>query len=250
MELVWLEGQTSHKEEASSMKKLAIIPAYNEEKSIAHVVAAIQCAQPEMDIVIINDGSKDQTSRVARMTQQATVIDLPVNLGIGGAMQTGYLYALRHGYDIAVQIDADGQHDPGALSHILRPIEEGQVDCCIGSRFLAKTSYRSAWNRRIGILFFTWMIGWMTGKTFTDPTSGFRAVNRPIIEFFAEEYPEDYPEVEAIVMLERKRFRVKEVSVLMHARKAGRSSITPAKSLYYMLKVSLAVCISRIRDVS
>ncbi|NOV03352.1 glycosyltransferase [Paenibacillus sp. LMG 31457] len=232
------------------MKMLAIVPAYNEEKSIAHVVAAIKCAQPDMDIVIVNDGSKDRTSQVARLTQLATVIDLPVNLGIGGAMQTGYLYAARHGYEIAVQIDADGQHDPQALSHILEPLAAGQADCCIGSRFLMKTSYRSAWNRRAGILFFTWMIGWMTGKTFTDPTSGFRAVNRQIIEFFAGEYPEDYPEVEAIVLLEKQRFRVKEVSVVMHARQAGRSSITPVKSLYYMIKVSLAICITRIRNVS
>ncbi|GGI43183.1 glycosyl transferase family 2 [Paenibacillus marchantiophytorum] len=232
------------------MKTLVIIPAFNEEKSIASVIYAVKRAQPDMDILIINDGSKDRTSDVARATKHAVVIDLPVNLGIGGAMQTGYLYAARHSFEIAVQIDADGQHDPEALAQLIAPLLSGQLDCCIGSRFLMKTSYRSAWNRRVGILFFTWMIQWMIGKTFTDPTSGFRAVNRPIIELFASYYPEDYPEVEAVVLLERQKFRVKEVSVLMHARKAGRSSITPLKSLYYMVKVSLAVFVTRIRNVS
>ncbi|TXK85798.1 glycosyltransferase family 2 protein [Paenibacillus sp. N3.4] len=232
------------------MRTLAIIPAYNEEKSIEHVVAAIKQEQPDMDIIIINDGSTDQTSWMAQKTGLAIVIDLPVNLGIGGAMQTGYLYAYRHEYDLAVQIDADGQHDPKELTQIMEPILSGTVDCCIGSRFLHKTAYRSAWNRRLGILFFTWMIQWMTGKTFTDPTSGFRAVNRRLIDLFAHDYPEDYPEVEAIVLLERKKFIVQEVSVRMHARKTGRSSITPLKSLYYMMKVSLAVCITRIRNVS
>ncbi|NRF92699.1 glycosyltransferase family 2 protein [Paenibacillus frigoriresistens] len=231
------------------MKTLSIIPAYNEEKTIAGVVASIKREQPDMDIVIINDGSTDRTSAVARALQDAAVVDLPVNLGIGGAMQTGYMYALRNGYDIAIQIDADGQHDPKALRQIMEPILNGHVDCCIGSRFLVKTAYRSAWNRRLGIFFFTWMISWMIGKTFTDPTSGFRAVNRSIIELFARYYPEDYPEVEAIVLLERQHFRLKEVSVLMHERKAGHSSITPLKSLYYMVKVSLAVCMTRIRNV-
>ncbi|NEW05365.1 glycosyltransferase family 2 protein [Paenibacillus sp. SYP-B3998] len=232
------------------MKTLVIIPAYNEEKSIGAVITSIQYALPEADMVVINDGSSDHTSEVARATELAVVIDLPVNLGIGGAMQTGYLYAIRNEYDLAVQIDADGQHDPSELSQILNPLIKGETDCCIGSRFLRKTDYRSAWSRRVGIRFFTWMIQWMIGKTFTDPTSGFRAVNRPIIQLFSSYYPEDYPEVEAIVLLERQKFRVCEVSVVMHARQAGRSSITPVKSLYYMLKVSLAVCMTRIRNVS
>ncbi|MBD0379250.1 glycosyltransferase family 2 protein [Paenibacillus sedimenti] len=232
------------------MKTIVIIPAYNEEKSIANVISSIQSALPDADIVVINDGSADQTSSVARSTEHAAVIDLPVNLGIGGAMQTGYLYAYRNGYDLAIQIDADGQHDPHELFKIMEPILNHQADCCIGSRFLQKTDYRQAWIRRIGIWFFTWMIQWMIGKTYTDPTSGFRAVNRRIIQRFAAYYPEDYPEVEAIVWLERQKFRVREVSVVMHSRQAGRSSITPMKSLYYMIKVSLAVCMTRIRNVS
>jgi glycosyltransferase involved in cell wall biosynthesis len=229
---------------------LIIIPAYNEEKSIQRVIASIKSEQPDVDIVVINDGSTDRTSQAAKKTGLVTVIDLPVNVGIGGAMQTGYLYAHRRGYDIAVQIDGDGQHDPAELGKIMLPVMEGDADCCIGSRFLEKTEYRSGFSRRIGIWFFSWMIHWMIGKRFTDPTSGFRAVNKRIIEHYAENYPEDYPEVEAIVMLTRQSFRVKEVSVLMHSRQAGRSSITPFKSMYYMIKVSLAVLITRIRDVS
>ncbi|UJF35206.1 glycosyltransferase family 2 protein [Paenibacillus hexagrammi] len=232
------------------MRLLVIIPAFNEEESIGQVVRSIKHAVHKADILVVNDGSTDRTSEVARATGVAAVIDLPVNLGIGGAMQTGYLYAYRKGYDIAVQTDADGQHDAAELSKIVEPIMTGQADCCIGSRFLERTEYRSAWSRRMGIWFFTWMIEWMIGKTYTDPTSGFRAVNRDIIRLFADYYPEDYPEVEAIMLLERQRYRVMETSVLMHSRQAGRSSITPLKSLYYMLKVSLAVCITRIRNVS
>jgi glycosyltransferase involved in cell wall biosynthesis len=232
------------------MKTVVIIPAYNEENSIRQVIASIKHIVPEADIVVINDGSLDRTGEIARGTGHATVIDLPVNLGIGGALQTGYLYAHRIGYGLAVQMDADGQHDPAELHKIIQPILEGAADCCIGSRFLEKTEYRSGISRRLGIWFFSWMIHWMIGKTFTDPTSGFRAVNREVIAEFAEYYPEDYPEVEAIVLLDRQSFRVSEVSVLMHARQAGQSSITPIKSLYYMIKVSLAVLITRIRNVS
>jgi glycosyltransferase involved in cell wall biosynthesis len=232
------------------MKTVVIIPAYNEENSIRQVIASIKHIVPEADIVVINDGSLDRTGEIARGTGHATVIDLPVNLGIGGAMQTGYLYAHRNGYGLAVQMDADGQHDPAELHKIIQPILEGAADCCIGSRFLEKTEYRSGISRRLGIWFFSWMIHWMIGKTFTDPTSGFRAVNREVIAEFAEYYPEDYTEVEAIVLLDRQSFRVSEVSVLMHARQAGQSSITPIKSLYYMIKVSLAVLITRIRNVS
>lgn len=232
------------------MKTIVIVPAYNEEKSIRQVLFGIKHAEPDMDIIVINDGSQDLTGQVARATGLATVIDMPVNVGIGAAMQTGYLYACRNGYEVAVQLDGDGQHDPAELHKIVDPIRAGSLDCCIGSRFLQKTSYRSGLSRRIGIKFFSWMIHWMIGKKYTDPTSGFRAVNRRIIERFATSYPEDYPEVEAIVLLERHQFRIREVSVLMHARQAGQSSITWFKSLYYMLKVSLAILITRIRNVS
>ncbi|GIP32847.1 glycosyltransferase family 2 protein [Paenibacillus sp. J2TS4] len=232
------------------MKTLIIIPAYNEEKNIVPVLTSVKQSHPTKDIVVINDGSKDQTGDLARQTGLAHVIDLPVNIGIGGAVQTGYLFACRNGYDVAVQIDADGQHDPADVNKIIDVIESGEADCCVGSRFLQKTAYRSTWARRAGIQFFAWLIRGLTGKTITDPTSGFRAVNRRVIELFSEYYPDDYPEVEAVVLLETKGFRVKETSVLMHSRTSGKSSITPVKSLYYMLKVSLAVLMTRIRNVS
>lgn len=230
------------------MKLLAIIPAYNEAGSIAEVIRSIKDHLPDMDIVVINDGSLDNTGIRARETGLAHVIDLPVNLGIGGAVQTGYLYADRHGYDIAVQIDGDGQHDPAELHKVLEPIRTGSTDCCIGSRFVEHNGFRSTAVRRAGIHFFSWMIHWMTGKKLTDPTSGFRAVGKRGIHLFAHYYPDDYPEVEAIVLLLRSGCRVSEIPVRMFSRSAGRSSITPLRSVYYMLKVSLAVVMARLRE--
>lgn len=230
------------------MRTLAIIPAFNEAQSIAKVIFAIKQHRPDMDIVVVNDGSTDATGAAARRTGQAHVIDLPVNLGIGGAVQTGYLYADRHGYDIAVQIDGDGQHDPAELARIMDPVREGRTECCIGSRFVENRGFRSTAARRAGIHFFSWMIRMMTGRWLTDPTSGFRAVGKKGIHLFAHYYPDDYPEVEAIVLLLRKGYRVEETPVRMRGREAGHSSITPLKSLYYMVKVSLAVIMTRLRE--
>ncbi|MDF2926878.1 MAG: glycosyl transferase family protein [Paenibacillaceae bacterium] len=230
------------------VRMIAIIPAYNEAGSIGGVIAGIRRHQPDMDILVINDGSTDSTSAVARATGCAHVIDLPVNLGIGGAVQTGYLYAHRHGYDIAVQIDGDGQHDPGELEKIIAPVREGRAECCIGTRFGENQGYRSTAARRAGIHYFTWMIRSTTRHRLTDPTSGFRALGRRGISSFAAYYPDDYPEVEAIVVLLRQGFTVLETPVLMHTRAAGCSSITPLKSMYYMIKVSLAVVMARLRE--
>jgi len=229
------------------LKSLIIIPAYNEEATIGQVIASIKKAAPEFDIVVINDGSLDNTEQVARSTGLAHVISLPHNVGIGGAMQTGYMYAKRNGYDVAVQMDADGQHDPAYLAALLRGLESGEADCMIGSRFVEKTAYRSSLSRRTGILFFSWLLSMITKKKFTDPTSGFRAVNRHVISVFADYYPDDYPEVETIVLLDRLGYKVRETSVLMHVRQAGSSSITPWKSVYYMIKVSLAVFMTLLR---
>ncbi|WP_010269987.1 glycosyltransferase family 2 protein [Paenibacillus senegalensis] len=231
------------------MNVLVIIPAYNEENSIARVVRAVHEAHPEVDMLVVNDGSTDETSLRARATGLAHVIDLPFNVGIGGAVQTGYIFASRHGYDIAIQLDADGQHEPGDLNKIVSVISNGEADCCIGSRFLEKTGYTSTPIRQWGIRFFSWLIRALTGRTMTDPTSGFRAVNRKAMEYFAENYPDDYPEVEALVMLERKGFTIKETPVHMHCREEGHSSITAGKALYYMTKVSLAVLLTRFRNV-
>lgn len=231
------------------MKVVIIIPAYNEEASIGNVIQAIRTKAPEVDIVVINDGSKDKTAEVAKATRLAHVITLPLNVGIGGAMQTGYMYAKKHNYDVAVQMDADGQHDPEYLHLLLNSLQKGEADCMIGSRFIEKTAYRSSLSRRTGILFFTGLLRLVTKERFTDPTSGFRAANRKVIDVFANYYPDDYPEVETIVLLQRLGYKVKETSVLMHSRETGASSITPFKSVYYMIKVSLAVLMTLLRTV-
>lgn len=231
------------------MKQLVIIPAYNEEDSIGQVVRSVKRIASSIDIVVVNDGSTDRTGETAFATGLAHVINLPLNLGIGGAVQTGYLYAYRKGYDLAVQLDGDGQHDPEELAKIMNPVANGTADCCIGSRFLLRGGFRSSKARRLGIWFFSWMIHWMVGVRFTDPTSGFRAVNKSVIREFACYYPDDYPEVEAIALLIRRGFIVREVAVAMRSRSSGSSSITPLRSLYYMLKVSLAVIMTRARRV-
>lgn len=229
------------------MKLLAIIPAYNEAATIGDVIRRIKKHQPSMDILVVNDGSTDETGAAARRTGEALVLELPFNLGIGGAVQAGYRYAWKKQYDLAVQIDADGQHDPAELEHILSPVKEGAADCCIGSRFLEKRGYRSTAARRFGIRYFAWMLRSTMRSRLTDPTSGFRAVGREGIRVFAGYYPDDYPEVEAIALLLRKGLTIAEAPVMMHSRQGGSSSITPAKSFYYMVKVSLAVVMTRLR---
>lgn len=225
---------------------LVIIPAYNEEKTIAQVVRNIASAAPMVDVVVINDGSRDRTSAEARRVG-APVLDLPCNLGIGGAMQTGYVYAHREGYDIAIQIDADGQHDPRFIGTLVEPILAGQSDMVIGSRYVEKTDYQGALTRRLGSWVFTGLLKVLTGLTIYDSTSGFRAVNKGIIRSFAECYPQDYPEVDVIVRLRKNGFRLLELPVEMHERKGGQSSITAFKSVYYMIKVSLSLVINSLK---
>jgi len=227
-------------------KVLVIIPAYNEERSIARVIADIKrvCAA---DITVIDDGSSDSTAARAA-SEGVTVISLPFNLGIGGAMQTGYIFARDRHYDIAVQVDGDGQHDPGYLDVLLGPVISGLCDMAIGSRFIEKTSYKSAISRRVGIAFFSWLVWILTGKRVKDPTSGFRAVNRKLIEYFSSSYPTDYPEVDVLVRLYKKDFKIREVPVEMKKRRDGISSITAFKSAYYMVKVSLAILINSMRS--
>ena len=170
-----------------------------------------------------------------------------MNLGIGGAVQTGYLYAARNGYDIAVQVDGDGQHDPKFLSKMAEFIEAEHADMVIGSRFINREGFQSSGARRVGIKYFTMLIKLLTGAKITDPTSGLRMVNREIIEFFAEEYPKDYPEPESVVAILRRKKKVLELPVIMRERSGGVSSISMKKSVYYMIKVSLAILIERIR---
>lgn len=228
------------------MKKLIIIPAYNESASILKTVREIERYAPEFDYMIINDCSIDATAKIIG-EHGLHALHLPVNLGIGGAVQTGYRYAWEKGYDCAVQVDGDGQHDPAFLREMARHLEESDADMVIGSRFLEKKGYQSSFLRRIGIRYFTWLIGLLTGVKITDPTSGLRMVGRHVIGQFARYYPEDYPEPETVTAVLRKGGKVKEIPVVMRERSGGVSSISLKKSIYYMIKVSLAILIECIR---
>lgn len=231
-----------------TVKCLVVVPAYNEEKSIAATVADIRAGCPQAEIVVVNDGSRDKTSAVAR-SMGVTVIELPYNLGIGGSVQAGFKYAARHGYDVAVQVDGDGQHPAGQIDVLLAPIRRGDADLVVGSRFLPGSSgFRSSPQRRMGIYVFRILIRILTGQIVTDATSGFRACNRAVLESFAAQYPRDYPEPEALLLAARRGFRILEVPVEMRARAAGQSSIHGFTDLYYMLKVILAMLIETLRQ--
>ena len=228
------------------MKKLIIIPAFNEEENIEKTVTSIEKDAKEFDYVIINDCSTDRTKQICEQ-KGYNIVNLPINLGIGGAVQTGYKYAYVNGYDVAVQVDGDGQHDPEFLNEMAEYIEKNKVDMVIGSRFIEKKGFQSSAARRMGTKFFSTLIKVLTGAVITDPTSGLRMVGRNVIEIFAKDYPRDYPEPESVVAVLRKKLIVKEIPVIMHEREGGVSSISPKKSIYYMIKVTLAMLIERIR---
>ena len=214
---------------------------------MGRVVEEIRAADPAMEILVVDDGSRDATATVAR-AHGARVVRLPFNLGIGGAVQTGYRYAWERDFDVAVQVDADGQHDAGELAVLLEPVLTGDADLAVGSRFVTGAgTYRAPFARRVGIRLFARTISGITGQRVTDTTSGFRAANRRAIELFAEDYPHDYPEVESTVMVVKGRLRLVEVPVSMRERAAGHSSITAARSIYYMAKVSLALFVGLFR---
>lgn len=227
------------------MKILVIIPAYNEAESITNVIAKLKQDMPRADYVVVNDCSKDSTMDKLREAE-ASYLNLPINLGIGGGVQTGYKYALLNGYDIAVQIDGDGQHDTQYLQAVIQPIIAGEKDIVIGSRFLKKEGFQSSGLRRVGITFLSALIRLCSGVKIYDVTSGFRAVSREYIKIYATDYPVDYPEPEAIVMAALAGARVGEEPVIMKERQGGESSISAFKSVYYMIKVSLAVILCRI----
>lgn len=226
------------------MKCLVMIPAYNEEASIQKVIHKLKIDCPEVDYLVINDCSKDGTEEKLRQIG-ASFVSLPLNLGIGGAVQTGYQYAWNHGYDIAVQIDGDGQHDTAYLEKVIEPIKEGNADVVIGSRFLTREGFQSSGIRRMGIRFLSALIRICTGEIVNDVTSGFRAVGKEMIELYANDYPYDYPEPEAIVMASMEGMRIQEIPVIMVERKNGVSSINAGRSVYYMMKVSIAVILCR-----
>ena len=213
------------------MKRLIIIPAYNEAENIVKTVEAIKEKAKGFDYIIINDCSTDRTKNICEENGY-NVINLPINLGIGGAVQTGYKYAYNHDYDIAVQVDGDGQHDPLFLGVMAQYLEEHSADMVIGSRFIEKKGFQSSRARRIGIVFFTKLIKIMTGATITDPTSGLRMVGRNVIELFSNDYPRDYPEPESVVAILRRHMKVIEIPVVMKEREGGVSSISLKKSVY------------------
>jgi glycosyltransferase involved in cell wall biosynthesis len=221
-------------------RRLAIVPALNEAGSIAEVVSEIRDFDPEIEVLVVDDGSSDETAAVAEAAG-ARVLKLPVNLGIGGAVQAGYLYAYERGFEVAVQVDGDGQHDASELARLLEPIRAGRADLAIGTRFAGPRSYRAPLARRIGIALFATLVSLRVRQRMTDTTSGFRAVNRRGIKLFAADYPHDYPEVESVVTAARGDLRVCEVPVAMRHRATGRSSITTFRSFYYVVKVLLAL---------
>jgi len=225
-----------------------MVPAYNEAKSIGMVIDALINDSRDWDILIINDASNDDTSHIAKSTGKVRVIDIPFNLGVGGCVQTGFKYAKDYDYDIAVQFDGDGQHIACEIHKLLSLISRDETDIAIGSRFMKQhKGFKSSWSRRVGINIFKALIFILLGKRITDSTSGFRAYNRKAIHFLAENYPVDYPEPEAVILLYRNGFRLKEVYTEMRERHSGRSSITFFNSPYYMTKVMLGMVMTAIR---
>ena len=228
------------------MKKLVIIPAYNERANIRATVDNLEKKAPDYDYIIINDCSTDDTKAVLE-ENKFNYLDLPVNLGIGGAVQTGYLYGCKHGYDLAVQFDGDGQHNADYLYEMERSLINESANMVIGSRFITNEGFQSSTLRRIGIRFFFYLIKLLTGKTITDPTSGMRMVDKETMKLFANNYPVDYPEPESVVNLLCLNKKVIEIPVIMNERAEGTSSIHGFKTMYYMIKVSIAMMIASIR---
>ncbi len=230
------------------MRVLIIVPAFNESASIGGVVESLRSEFPLADVLVVDDGSRDGTGSIAKQGGWARVVSLPCNLGIGGAVQTGFKLACREGYDAAVQFDGDGQHLACEIESILAPIRSGQADVVIGSRFGQNNGgFKSTGFRRIGIKLFALLNSLLIRQRITDNTSGFRAYNHRALCFLAESYPTDYPEPEAVIMLGRNGFRLREVPVRMRERQGGKSSIRGFSSLYYMLKVFLGIFMGVLR---
>ncbi len=230
----------------AGLRRVAVVPAYNEAESIAAVVREVKGFDPEFEVVVVDDGSTDATARLA-VEAGARVVRLPFNLGIGGAVQTGYQYARDHDFDLAVQVDGDGQHDPRQIPLLFEPILDGRADMVVGTRFAGEGSYRPPLGRRIGIGIFARVVSFVVGQRVTDTTSGFRACNRKAVSLFAADYPHDYPEVEGTILVFKHRLRLVEVPVGMRSRAGGRSSINSVRSVYYMVKVLLAIFIGLFR---
>jgi glycosyltransferase involved in cell wall biosynthesis len=229
-----------------ALRRVAIVPALNEERSIRRVIEELRAFDPGLEIVVVSDGSSDRTADVAEQ-YGAHALRLPFNLGIGGAVQTGFRYAYENDFDVAVRVDGDGQHDASQLDRVLAPVLAGDADIAVGSRFTGGDGYRSSRSRRVGIRILASVVSTLVGQRVTDTTSGFQALNRAGIALFARDYPHDYPEVEATVMVFKHELRLVEVPVTMREREHGRSSITALRSIYYMVKVLLALAVGVFR---
>jgi glycosyltransferase involved in cell wall biosynthesis len=226
---------------------LAVVPAYNESATVVQVIQSLRAYAPRFDTLVVDDGSTDDTGALSR-SAGARVLRLPFNLGIGGAVQAGFVYAREHGYDFLAQVDADGQHDSAELERLTTVMHEADVDMVCGSRFLTDDhAYPAPISRRTGIHIFAFLLSRIVDTPVSDPTSGFRLYNRRAIELFARDYPHDYPEVEAVLMLHHHRLRMCEVPVRMYTRGGGSSSISTGKSAYYMVKVLLALMVGLAR---
>lgn len=233
-------------------KILVIIPAYNEADSIGDVLQSFNNQYPYLDIVVIDDGSKDDTAKVVRESKLAKLISLPYNIGIGGSVQTGFKYARKHQYKYTLQFDGDGQHMVNEIPKIIDPVIKGEADCVIGSRFIQKSegNYKPDLLRRIGIAILKGFSFLFIGQRITDQTSGFRAFNTKCISLLSEYYPKDYPEPEVIILLGRNKLKIKEVYTQMRERQGGASSISMWNGPYYIIKVLLAMAMARIRKQS
>ncbi len=231
---------------SESFRAIAVIPAYNEQDTIASVVQEVKSSAPFVDVLVVDDGSHDDTYERAR-NAGATVLRHPFNMGIGAAVQTGFIYAVANGYDVAIQVDGDGQHDPKFIKEMLDVIGSGNADVVSGSRFLQKRGFQSSFLRRIGIKFFQLIYRLLVGMDVTDCTSGFRAFGGDALRFVAKNYPDDYPEPEVLIMLNKAGFKFREIPVVMRSRQGGATSIRGFKSLHYMIKVTFALIMHSIR---
>ena len=231
---------------ADGMRRIAIVPAYNEEHNVGRVLDELRAFDAGLDVVVVSDGSLDRTAEIA-LAHGAHVLQLPFNLGIGGAVQTGFRFARDNGYELVVRCDGDGQHIPSELSKVLAPVLAGEADIAVGSRFAGGEGYRSSATRRVGIRLLALVVSAIARQRVTDTTSGFQALNRRALELFAADYPHDYPEVEGMVMTIKHHLTLCEVPVQMREREHGRSSITALRSVYYMVKVSVALFVGLFR---
>jgi glycosyltransferase involved in cell wall biosynthesis len=233
---------------AAAARVLVVMPAHNEQDSLGATLARVRAALPAADVVVIDDFSTDRTGEVA-LAHGAHVVELPCNLGYGGAVQTGFKFAVARGYDVVLQIDADGQHDPGCARALLEPVLRGEVDVAMGSRFLGQARYEIPWVRRLGMRLFAAIVSLVTRQRFTDPTSGYQALGRRVVELFARDhYPTDFPDADTIILLALSGFRVREVPVTMEARIAGTSMHSSSQAPYYVAKMLLSILMVLLRQ--